>query len=180
VRELDNARLQPRGFTLLELMIVVAIVGVLAAVVIPNWASTSRNKKYDPEITAMTTEISNREEQYKSEVGNGVYLGAATCPASPSQNGIDFNASCVTGATAWVTLRVNPTDTSIRCTYAITVGAAGSQPASPPSACPTAPTLAGAWYYILATCDMDGKGGTNATFCLGSWNSKYGQANYGS
>ena len=53
-------------------MIVVALIGILAAVVIPSWTSTSRNKKYDPEISAMMTEISTREEQYKTEVGNGV------------------------------------------------------------------------------------------------------------
>ncbi len=160
-------------------MIVVAVIGILAAVVIPSWTSTARNKKYDPEISAMMTELSTREEQYKSEVGNGNYLTAAACPASPSANGIDFNTTCVTGATPWVTLRVNPTDSTIRCSYAITAGLAGTAPGAP-APCVAAPgTLAGSWYYVIATCDMNNDGGTNATFCMSSWNTLVGKLNYG-
>ncbi len=165
-------------------MIVVAIIGILAAVVIPNWASTSRNKKYDPEITAMTTEIANREEMYKTEVGNGSYLAAAACPASPSQAGVDFNSSCVgSGSNAWGSLRVVATDSVIRCSYSVVIGAAGTQPSSAPAACkqPAAggPALAGSWYYTLAVCDMDGNGGTNANFCMSSWNPQVNSVNYG-
>ena len=166
-------------------MIIVAIIGILAAVVIPSWVSTSRNKKYDPEISAMFTEISTKEEQYKSEVGNGAYLLAGTCPASPTPNGADWNASC-NSVTAWNSLRVNATDSQIRCTYAVTVGCAGSScsvPSTPSysasfTAAPT--TLAGAWYYILATCDMDGNGAPYATFFMSSWNNLQQKANYGS
>jgi Tfp pilus assembly protein PilE len=166
---------------LLELMIVVALIGVLAVIVIPSWTSTARNKKYDPEVSAMFTELSTREEQYKSELGNGSYLTAATCPATPAPNGIDFNNTCVTGALPWVTLRVNPTDSLIRCTYAITTGLAGSAPAgyAPCAAPPANRVLSGAWYWILATCDMAANGGVNATFCMSSWDTQTYKLNYG-
>jgi type II secretory pathway pseudopilin PulG len=161
-------------------MIVVALIGILAAVVIPNWTSTSRNKKYDPEISAMMTEISTREAQYKTEVGNGLYLAAPTCPATPVPAGADFNTGCVTTGSVWATLRVNPTDSLIRCSYAVTVGPDGAVPA-PGASCNALPVnpLAGAWYYIIATCDMDQKGGTNATFCMESWNNNVLKTNYG-
>lgn len=160
-------------------MIVVALIGILAAVVIPSWTSTSRNKKYDPEISAMMTELSTREEQYKSELGNGTYLVAPTCPSAPTPNGADFNVGCVVNPSAWYTLHVNPTDNAIRCTYAITVGAAGSTPSGyAPCAAPGRP-VAGAWYWILATCDMNNDGGTNATFCMSSWDTSVKNLNYG-
>jgi|SRR5580704_16820094 type II secretory pathway pseudopilin PulG len=166
---------------MVELGIVMAILGVLAALVIPNWASTARNKKYDPEISAMFTEISTREEQYKSEIGNGAYLAEAECPGAPIPAGGDFNANCVTTGSTWATLRVVPTDSSIRCTYQVVVGVPASPP-SPPAPC-AAPvnsnSVAGSWYYTIATCDMDGNGGTNATFCMASWNTAQQSLNYG-
>jgi Tfp pilus assembly protein PilE len=167
---------------LLELMIVVALIGILAAVVIPSWTSTARNKKYDPEISAMFTELSTREEQYKSETGNGSYLAITTaCPAAPAPNGADFNTVCVTTGSLWATLRVNPTDSAIRCTYKITTGLAGTTPAgyAPCAAPPTNRPISAAWYWVLATCDMKGDGATNATFCISSWDSKQYNLNYG-
>lgn len=160
-------------------MIVVAIAGVLAAVVIPNWASTARNGRYDPEITAMFAEIATREEQYKSEIGNGLYLTVGPCPSTPNPNGIDFNSMCATPSSVWATLRVNPTDSSIRCSYMVFAGPSGSSPIVPVF-CSAAPGgLVGSWYAIIATCDMDGNGGTNATFCTTSWNNQQTKANYG-
>jgi prepilin-type N-terminal cleavage/methylation domain-containing protein len=169
-----------RGFTLLELMIVVALIGILAAVVIPSWTSTARNKKYDPEISAMMTEISTREEQYKSELGNGSYLAATACPATPYPNGSDFNGGCVYATTPWYTMHVNPTDSAIRCTYAVTVGAAGTAPSGYAPCVAPVRALAGAWFWVLATCDMNADGGTNAKFCIASWDTKIQKdANYG-
>lgn len=162
----------------------IAILGVLAALVVPNWAATARNRKYDPEISAMFTEISTREEQYKSELGNGAYLDEAQCPTAPIPAGSDFNTNCVNTVTAWQTLRVVPTDSSIRCTYQVTTGVTPTQPSAPaPCATPTGSNgVPGSWYYVIATCDMDDNTGTtNAQFCLSSWNTDtvHQRQNYG-
>jgi prepilin-type N-terminal cleavage/methylation domain-containing protein len=170
----DRALIDQRGFTLIELMIVVGILAILAAVVVPTFMSEARKGKYDPEISAMFTEISTKEEAYKSEISAGVYLAAATCPASPSQAGVDFAATC---GGAWATLRVAPTDKVIRCTYAVTEGAGGTVPAPPAGF--TMATPAGGWYFIVATCDMANDGGTNATFFQSSIDTKVQKQNYG-
>jgi type IV pilus assembly protein PilE len=168
-----------RGFTLIELMIVVAMIGVLAGIAIPSWLKSSQKGKYDSEVSAMFTEIAAKEEAYKSEVGNGSYLGTPTaCPTTTSQPGINFNTTCA-NAGNWLLLRVAATDSNIRCMYQITAGAAGTTPT------PTAPftfftTPAGPWYWIIATCDMDGQGGTNATYFIDSIDDKQQKNNYGS
>jgi type II secretory pathway pseudopilin PulG len=167
---------------MIELMIVVAIVAVLAAVVVPYWVRDSRKGKYAPEVTAMFTEISSKEEAYKSE-NNGAYLPTLSCPAAPAPNGQNFNTLCVTGANAWQQLRVSAPDSAIRCTYLV---AAGSTTATvPTSPAPPAPFAffaapVGPWYYIVATCDMAGQGGTNATFFQSSIDTQLQKANYGS
>lgn len=161
-------------------MIVVAVIAGLAAVAIPSWIADSRRGKYDPEISAMFSEISTKEEAYKSEIGNGSYLSAPLCPAAVSPvTGQNFNTICVNPAGNWNTLRVNASDTAIRCTYVVTVGAAGSTPA-PPAGFSFFANPAGAWYYMVATCDMDNNAATtNATFFQSSVDTKLQKLNYG-
>jgi prepilin-type N-terminal cleavage/methylation domain-containing protein len=181
------------GFTLIELMIVVAIIAVLAALVVPSWIREARKGKYDPEIRAMFAEISAKEEAYKSEQGNGLYLDGPLCPSAPSSAGINFDTTCVTtGYPNWVTLRISASDSEIRCTYQTFTGCydTGTNVNCPTGVTSTAPTppfgtavpttLVGPWYYTVAECDMDGQGGTNANFLTESWDTSIQKLNYGS
>jgi prepilin-type N-terminal cleavage/methylation domain-containing protein len=160
------------GFTLLEIMIVVALIGILAAVVVPSWIRESRKAKGDSEITAMFAEIATKQEQYK--IDSGVYLSASTCPSAPSSGGADFNATCVTSGSAWASLRVSSPESKLRCTYAVTAGAAGAT-LTPPTG-----FTVGNWYYILGVCDLDGQSGTNAMFFQSSTDTVIQKLNAGS
>jgi prepilin-type N-terminal cleavage/methylation domain-containing protein len=177
------------GFTLIELMIVVAVIAILAAVVVPYFVRESRKAKADTEIAAMFTEIATKEEQYKSD-NNGVYMAAAQCPTATSTAGVDFNSTCSTGSTGFANLRVTATDSKIRCKYTVTIGAANAAfappspftvPCATSGACSTV-TPATSWYYITAVCDMDGQGdsSTNTTFFQSSLETAYQKdSNYG-
>jgi prepilin-type N-terminal cleavage/methylation domain-containing protein len=152
-----------RGFTLLELMIVVAMLGILAAIAIPSFFSESARAKANSETGEILAELSTREEQYAAE--NGSYLPTATCPAAPSAKPQDA-ASCVISTGPWGKLKVRLEDMNIRCTYAVTAGAAGTT-ATPPAPF-TMPAQPGIWYYIVATCDEDGSSSKNGTYFLSS------------
>jgi len=165
-----------QGFTLLEIMVVVAIVAILAAVVVPSWLRDSRKTKANSEVGGMFAEIGVKEEQYKIE--NHVYLSAASCPTAPSSAGVDFQATCVTTGSGWANLRIAPTETKLYCTYAITAGLSTATPVPPTGFTMTAPATS--WWFAVATCDIDGKGGTNTTYFQSSVDPTIQRQNYGS
>jgi type IV pilus assembly protein PilA len=79
-----------KGFTLFELLIVVVIIGILAAIAIPKFANT-KDKAY---VAAMKSDLRNMatyEEQYAAD-NNGAYFGGTATSLlplqgfSPSQN----------------------------------------------------------------------------------------------
>lgn len=61
------------GFTLLELMIAVAIVGILAAIAIPSYSQYVENARATDAQGALTSFVSAMERYYTQ---NGSYLGA--------------------------------------------------------------------------------------------------------
>ena len=101
--------LNQRGMTLIELVIVVAIVGILAAVAIPIY-SGSRSRGYLTEAKRALLTVYQEEENYKAE--HGVYSTGGVIPffknGSPVSVG-EYNVAFQSGPTATAyTARATP------------------------------------------------------------------------
>jgi type IV pilus assembly protein PilA len=86
------------GFTLIELMIVVAIIGILAAIAIPNFLRFQLKAKSSEGKTNLAA-IRTSEESYYSEFG--VYVSALVTPTAYGANQkVVFDNSVTNGADA--------------------------------------------------------------------------------
>ena len=131
-----------KGFTLIELMIVVAIIGILSAVAIPNFLNF-RYKAKTSEAKANLGAIRTCQEAYMAE--NETYK---TCQESPAANSGKSKTvwADVSGDFAYIGFA--PT-TNVYYQYSVTAGTGAIATA----------------FLAISTGDIDGDG-TEATFTL--------------
>jgi prepilin-type N-terminal cleavage/methylation domain-containing protein len=182
--ELANSRCVMRarqaGFTLIEMMIVVAIMGVLAGIAVYAYRKVTSTTEIDSEVHAIFAEFRVRQEEYHAETGTYRSTGVSDAnlfpglPRKPGDAPVDIAPvlAAATGgpgmdADAWVDLRMRPRMSTLRCGYVAIAGAPNvpvpgfgggvlqmNVPAPPETN----------WYYLVARCDADGDSGTDSFY----------------
>jgi len=101
-----------KGFTLIELMIVVAIIGILAAVALPAYQDYTIRAKMSEIILAMSACRTSITEVYQSGGTGGGTANGWGCEVSPSQ-ATKYVAEVATNANGGVTAKVKGISTSV-------------------------------------------------------------------
>ncbi len=160
-------RKRERGVTLIELVIVLAIIGILATIAVFMFTKTKKKAEADAEVNAMFAEFRNRQEAYYIENNSYQQTGSDEDDGHPP---------VLTGETAvtlsplpatWDALRMAPDRSAVRCKYVSIAGRGGDAAAY---IGPMATTFGMTavpdrdWYYLLAECDMDNDSTENSYY----------------
>ncbi len=144
------------GFTLIELMIAVAIVAVLAAVALPSYQSYVRRGQLSEAFSTLSDMRVKMEQYYQDNKFYGASNAVTTCPALPSHGafpvaGKYFTVTCAGGAAPSQTFTLTATGSGGLTTgYDYTLNHAGAKTTATFNG---AASTAACWLSKSTSCD---------------------------
>ncbi len=106
-------RHQERGFTLMELLVVVGIIGLLAAIAIPQFG-TYRERGFRARVQSDARNAATAQEAFFAEA-NTYSSDCATLPGFTRSDGVTM--TCTGDATAFTVVTTHPGAPRFQCTY---------------------------------------------------------------
>ena len=147
-----------RGFSLIELMIVVVILGVLAAIAIPVFSRYVKRGKISEAIT-MLQNIRLKQEMYFQSYGRYVAI-AEWHPEEVGRNPVLWERDGIQAPVAWQILGVKPAGVSSYFQYRIGAGGVPSVEDVDPdgSTANNGLNTVRPWWFAQCRGDLDGDG----------------------
>jgi type IV pilus assembly protein PilE len=134
-----------RGFTLIEVMVVVAVVAILAAVALPSYAWYLQRARVPPALDALSSYFTRMEQRFQD---TGTYANGTACAvAVPAAD--NFTITCaISGAGTGFTATATGSGPVAGYAYTIDDDGVRATTAHPKGVPPTA-----CWSIKGATCD---------------------------
>ncbi|RZI82174.1 MAG: prepilin-type N-terminal cleavage/methylation domain-containing protein [Rubrivivax sp.] len=120
---LSVSRRRAQGFTLIELMIVVAIVGILASVAYPSYTDYVRRSSLPDAFQGLSSAQIKMEQYYQD---NRTYVSGATCGYLPPATKY-FTFSCVTATASAYKIRATGVSTTVARNHVYTIDQANAK-----------------------------------------------------
>jgi prepilin-type N-terminal cleavage/methylation domain-containing protein len=111
---LSKLRTDKSGFTLIELMIVIAIIGILAAIAIPNFIAY-RNKSFCTQVESDANGIASAIADYFSIPSHTAAPTVAQLNGGSGYTLTNGNTATITSADPNANITITVTDASTRC-----------------------------------------------------------------
>jgi type IV pilus assembly protein PilE len=108
-----------RGFTLIEVMVTVAIIAILAGVALPSYSAYVQRSKVPPAFDALSSLATRMEQRYQD-------TGSYACP-NPLPTPTNFTITCATTGATNQNFNATATGTGALAGYAYTINQAGAR-----------------------------------------------------